>query len=89
MPLLNRFAKEMQIDLITALGYVTHKPAQILGIDAGTLAVGSKADICIFDPNHSWTLREDNMHSLGHNSPFLGWEFQGKVNCALIDGKVV
>jgi dihydroorotase len=89
LPLNLRFAKEMQIDLITALGYVTHKPAQILGIDAGTLAVGSKADICIFDPNHSWTLREDNMHSLGHNSPFLGWEFQGKVNCALIDGKVV
>jgi len=89
LPLNLRFAKEMQIDLITALGYVTHKPAQILGIDAGTLAVGSKADICIFDPNHSWTLREDNMHSLGHNSPFLGWEFKGKVNCALIDGKVV
>ena len=89
LPLNLRFAKEMQIDLITALGYVTHKPAHILGIDAGTLAVGSKADICIFDPNHSWTLREDNMHSLGHNSPFLGWEFQGKVNCALIDGKVV
>ena len=89
LPLSLRLAEETQIDLITALGYITHQPAQILGIEAGTLTVGHKADICIFDPNCQWTLTPDNMHSLGHNSPFLGWEFKGKVSYTLINGRVV
>jgi len=75
LPLSLRLAEETQIDLITAL--------------AGTLTVGHKADICIFDPNCQWTLTPDNMHSLGHNSPFLGWEFKGKVSYTLINGRVV
>jgi len=28
--------------------------------------------VCIFDPNKRWTLSEENMQSLGQNSPFLG-----------------
>ncbi|TGO03069.1 hypothetical protein PN36_13340 [Candidatus Thiomargarita nelsonii] len=57
---------------MSLLGNITYKPAQILGIEAGTLAEGSTADVCIFDPNKRWTLNEENMHSLGQNSPFLG-----------------
>ena len=89
LPLILRLAEEMKIDFMTMLGYVTYKPAQILGIEAGTLAVGSAADICIFDPKESWVLKEENMHSLGHNSPFLGWKFKGTVKCTLIGGEVV
>jgi dihydroorotase len=84
-----RLAEEMPMDLMALLGAVTYQPAQILGIDAGTLAVGSAADVCIFDPNSCWTLSEENMQSIGHNSPFLGWEFNGKVTYTLINGKVV
>ncbi len=89
LPLTLRFAEETQNDLITTLGYITHKPAQILGISAGTLTIGSPADVCIFDPNIHWTLNEENMHSSGHNSPFIGWEFKGKVSQTLINGRVV
>lgn len=89
LPLSLRFATEMQLDLCTVLGYLTHKPAQILGIDAGTLTVGQPADICIFDPNFTWHLSPENMHSVAHNSPFLNWEFKGKVTYTIINGKVV
>ncbi|BAP54943.1 dihydroorotase [Thioploca ingrica] len=89
LPLCLHLAEEMSMDLITLLSYVTSKPAQILGIDAGTLAVGQAADICIFDPNDSWQLAPENMHSKGLNSPFLGWEFKGRVIYTLINGKVV
>ncbi len=89
LPLTLRLAEEMNMDLIEILSYVTHKPAQILGLNAGTLAVGSVADICIFDPSLSWTMTENTMHSLGQNSPFLGWEFKGKVTDTLIGGEVV
>ncbi len=89
LPLTLRLAEEMPMDLMALLGAVTYQPAKILGIDAGTLAVGSAADVCIFDPNSCWTLSEENMQSIGHNSPFLGWEFNGKVTYTLINGKVV
>ena len=89
LPLSLRLATEMALDLTTVLGYVTYKPAQILGINAGTITVGAKADLCIFDLDHCWTLSKDNMHSSGHNSPFLGWEFKGKVSNTLINGQVV
>ncbi len=89
LPLTLRLVEEMEIDLITILGYITHKPAQILGIEAGTLKVGNAADVCIFNPNTHWTFKEENMHSLGHNSPFLGWKFKGKVSYTLINGQIV
>jgi len=89
LPLTLRFAEEMKLDWVTALGWVTHRPAQILGIESGTLAIGRSADICIFDPEQPWRLTQQNMHSLGHNSPFLGWEFKGKVTYTLINGEVV
>lgn len=89
LPLTLKLAKEMQLDLLTALGYVTHQPAQILGIPAGTLAVGRLADICIFDPHCTWTLTTEKMRSSGHNSPFLGWEWRGKVSYTVVNGRVV
>lgn len=89
LPLCLQLAEIIPMDLITLLSYVTVKPARILGIDAGTLAVGQAADICIFDPNYTWQLAPENMHSKGHNSPFLGWEFKGRVSYTLINGKVV
>ncbi|MEK8019775.1 MAG: dihydroorotase [Candidatus Parabeggiatoa sp.] len=89
LPLTLHLAEAMPLDLITALSYVTHKPAQLLGLDAGSLAIGMPADICIFDPNRSWRLSPDNMYSKGHNSPFLGWEFKGKVTYTLSNGRLI
>ncbi|OUD13230.1 dihydroorotase [Thioflexithrix psekupsensis] len=89
LPLTLRLAEEMGLDWITALGYVTCGPADILGIDAGRLRVGGAADICVFDPQIQWELSADSMHSLGLNSPFLGWLFQGRVTHTIIDGRLV
>ena len=89
LPLSLRLGKETKTDLITTLSYITNKPAQILGIKAGSLRIGEAADICIFDPNINWTLNPENMHSSGHNSPFIDWEFKGKVIKTLINGRIV
>lgn len=89
LPLTLRLAELLAIDLMTALSYVTSKPADILSLPAGRLAVGKAADICIFDPHHRWVLGQDKMLSRGHNSPFIGQTFQGRVTHTLINGKVV
>ena len=59
-------------------------PARILGIPHGTLAPGAAADVCIFDPPRPWRLDADTLHSRGRNTPFLGWEFTGRVTHTLV-----
>lgn len=89
LPLSLHLAEVLSLELLTVLSYITYQPAQILGIAAGRLAVGHAADMCIFDPQCRWQLTEAHWHSLGHNSPFLEWEFKGRVTYTLINGRVV
>lgn len=87
LPLALRLTEELSLsDVINRL---TAQPAKILGIDAGTLSVGEKADICIYNPDTNWILDTNKMISAGRNTPFEGWEFKGKVTHTLLNGKVV
>lgn len=89
LPLTLRLADEGLLTLIEALGCVTHQPARILGLEVGSLAPGSHADVCVFDPAAIWTVGETSLMSRGKNTPFLGWEMRGKVTYTLLGGRVV
>ncbi len=89
LPLSLRLAEEGVLSLSDALARLTIGPARILGIEAGALGVGARADVCIFDPEQMWTLSAQTLHSRGHNTPFLGWEFKGRVTHTLLAGEVV
>ncbi len=89
LPLTLRLVEEGLLTRSEAIALLTHKPANILGIDAGELGVGATADVCIFDPETRWTLSEDNMVSRGHNTPFLGWQLRGRVTHTLVGGRLV
>ncbi|HYA39556.1 MAG TPA: dihydroorotase [Candidatus Methylomirabilis sp.] len=89
LPLTLRLVDENLLTLSEAIALLTHKPAQIIGADAGHLGVGATADVCIFDPNAHWVLAGDALISRGRNTPFLGWEFRGRVMHTLIGGRVV
>ena len=89
LPLTLRLVSDKLISLPDAIALLTCNPADVLGIDAGTLSVGASADVCIFDPERYWQLEPNSMHSFGHNTPFAGWEFQGLVTHTLFAGKTV
>ncbi len=89
LPLTLRLVDEQLLSLSEAIALLTHRPATILGIDAGALAVGATADVCIFDPQAQWTLEETSFVSRGRNSPFLHWQFRGRVSHTLVGGRVV
>lgn len=72
--------------LITAMSL---NPARILGIDRGTLAPGSVADITIIDPDAVWTVEAEKLASRSKNSPFLGKEMKGRATYTIVDGKIV
>ena len=89
LPLCLRLSGQTDLKISELIDKVTYSPARILGIDAGTLSVGANADICIFDEAEDWQLDTDSIHSHGKNTPFYGWNFQGKVKHTIVDGKLL
>jgi len=89
LPLTLKWAAENKVTLPDALARITTRPAAILGIDAGHLAPGQAADVCIFDPHESWTVAPSALASQGKNTPFLGLELVGRVRFTLVAGQVV
>jgi len=64
-------------------------PSKILGLNKGTLEVGSCADITIIDINKEITVDVEKFQSKSKNSPFNGYKLYGQVWCTIVDGKVV
>lgn len=67
----------------------TAAPAQLLGIDKGTLSVGAAADITVFDPEEEWIYDASQGASKSHNSPFSGWPIKGRVHGTWVAGRQV
>ncbi|PJA31447.1 MAG: dihydroorotase, partial [Zetaproteobacteria bacterium CG_4_9_14_3_um_filter_53_7] len=68
---------------------MTCNPAQLLGLDAGTLSEGAAADICIFDATATWVLDRNKLVSKGKNTPWHGKQMTGQVTHTLKDGRLV
>ncbi len=64
-------------------------PAKILGIEAGSLSIGSAADIALVDLDKVWTVDVDKLHGKSKNTPFKGRTLCGKVVKTILDGRVV
>jgi dihydroorotase len=89
LPLTLKWAEEAGLALPRALARITCDPARVLGINAGSLALGSNADICVFDPARYWKVEPRALRSQGKNTPFIGLEVKGRVRYTLVDGQVV
>lgn len=78
----------MPLNRVIAL--LTTQPASVLGLKGrGTLAVGSAADVVLFDPNKKWVFQAAASRSKSKNTPFDGWTLQGKVHITISEGKIV
>jgi len=66
-------------------------PAKLFGLfpKKGTLAVGSDADIVLFDPNESHTISADTQHSDCDFTLFEGREVTGRVKKVLLRGELL
>ncbi len=64
-------------------------PASILGIPAGTLAVGAAADVVLFDPEEEWTVDPAALHGKSRNTPFKGMTLRGRVRATWLGGRAV
>ena len=62
-----------------ALALLTKKPAAWLGLEAGVIAKGRPADLCLFHPERSWVVQAGRLPGKGQNTPFDGRALEGVV----------
>ena len=78
-----------------ALAVLTSAPARVLGSalgslqeDLGRLRVGGLADLCVFDPQAEWVVRDDALRSQGKHTPFSGYALPGRVRATVVAGQI-
>ncbi len=83
--------KKRGMSLSKFVELVATNPAKLFGIfpKKGTLAVGSDADIVIFDPEERWTIRAEGQRSRVDYSLFEGFEVQGRVKKTFLRGTLI
>ena len=90
-----KWARDSNLPLVQALACVTHRSADVLAAGQvsneggmGRLAVGAKADICLFDPQAAWTVQSSALRSQSKHTPFGGYELPGQVRATLVAGRL-
>jgi dihydroorotase len=89
LPLMLKWGTEMHVALADALAPVTSRAAAAIGIEAGRIAPGAAADLCLFDPGTPWVVLPSALASQGKNTPFLGFEMTGRVARTVVGGRSV
>ena len=90
-----KWGRDGGVDLRRSLAIVTSEPARVLGSALGTLQAsvgrlveGGVADVCVFDPDATWTVTPAALRSQGKHTPFSGYEVPGRVRCTIAAGLV-
>ena len=83
-------ANEGKISFERAVQLCAANPAKIFGCaDKGSLTVGKDADIVLYDPEKSFTVSMDNMHSDYDHTIWEGKTFKGYPVQTYVRGKLV
>ena len=78
-----RLTVERMVDVLAT------SPARIAGLRSkGEIAVGGDADIVIFDPEETRTIRANEMHSACDYDPYEGWLVTGWPRLTLLRGEI-
>ena len=64
-------------------------PARLIGLDTGAIAVGSRADLVVWDPDAAFTVTADSLHQRHPQTPYLGRDLFGVVHSTYVRGKMV
>jgi dihydroorotase len=89
LPLSLKLVEDGVLTLNQLVEKMSFKPSNILGLQRGTLATGSVADITLIDPAAEWVVEADKLASKSKNSPWLGQKMKGAAAATIVSGKLV
>lgn len=78
-----------QVPLMRLIDALSTRPAQIFGLDAGTLKPGAQGDITLIDLDEPWLVAKDMLLSRSKNTPFEDARFSGRAVATYVGGKCV
>jgi dihydroorotase len=78
-----------RISLPGLLRALSTRPAEVLGLPGGRLAVGAPADLIVFDPDAPYVLDKRQLRSLSKNTPFDEARLEGQVTTTMVAGRIV
>ncbi|MBY5653008.1 dihydroorotase [Rhizobium leguminosarum] len=78
-----------QVSLMRLIDAMSTRPAQIFGLNAGTLKPGAAADIALIDLDEPWLVAKDMLLSRSKNTPFEDARFSGRAVATYVSGKLV
>ncbi len=89
LPLALELVHNKQLALLDAFALMTHRPADLLALNAGRLAPGHPADFVIFDKDRPWQIDRKAFQSKSKNSPFDDRPVQGRAVRTVVNGRSV
>jgi len=84
-----RLVHSDELKLTTLLKAMSTRPAELLGLQAGTLKPGSPADVIVADIDEPWVLDPGELKSKCKNTPFDEARLQGRVLRTIVAGRTV
>lgn len=83
-----RLVQAGQIGLPQLLAALSARPAALIGLSAGRLAIGAPADLVLFDPEAPFVVDKRKLKSRAKNSPFDEARLEGIVAATFVGGRV-
>jgi dihydropyrimidinase len=82
--------KRGNLDIHRFVDAASTKPAKLFGLfpRKGTIAVGSDADLVVYDPNHKGIISAKTQHVNNDYNGFEGMETDGRPSAVIVRGKV-
>jgi dihydroorotase len=84
-----RLVHSGEVPLTRLMAAMSSRPAEILGLPQGRLAIGAPADLIRFDPDEPYVLDPGKLHSRCKNTPFDEAKLQGRVKLTVVAGEIV
>jgi dihydroorotase len=84
-----RLVHSGEVKLTSLLKAMSTRPAELLGLQAGTLKPGSPADVIVADIDEPWVLDPSELKSKCKNTPFDEARLQGRVLRTIVAGRTV
>lgn len=84
-----RLVHSGDVTLSRLLAAMSSRPAEILGLPQGRLAIGAPADLIRFDPDEPFIVDRAKLRSRSKNTPFDEARLQGRVKLTMVGGEIV
>ena len=89
LPLALELFHNKSIKLKKLVSLITSNPANILGINKGSLSKGTEAHICVIEIDKPWIVNKNKLKSKSKNTPVENRKLQGQVLKTFVKGDLL